>query len=727
MASSKADETWTEPEGVVCRLYNSGLVKFGVNLGWPKDMVRSTKRTLAKSAVEAVRTHKDFAFLAAYAASVASAQPMDVAQPTYAGVGQRELRGLQGAETSAPQQQQRKSVQPDQFMHSQSSVRDDYKSRNLGSRNGAVRGVSYAAATQRLEEMGLQSEMWLHELRTIVTQMDAILEDIPSEQVDAVRALQQAMLEMLVSAEGEEGGEEGGDEGEEGEPTCVPCEPTELQSAAEAYFAEVQESIAWSTEGAPPSPPLAVLQASRNGCAGGLLLTRFELLWFATGTHFSQADFRVSLREIDQVSPTLSKSPFGNRAALIILTRGQAPEHFACGSALEALELFSLELATAAAAIPGAAAAATAAPTAAAAPAAFAAPVPAAPRQTKQKLAATDMRDKLKQVVKLQRSHAAGSNQAAEKVLQDLAAADGKKAPSLNTVYKDAQRLRDVALGFGGYAISRRIIEQFIKMPVVKLCLSEPLREQIDDARDASTAKALLAEAKVFFTEIFGVGFRGGRLSDEDRNAYAVASASMLPRDLFKRRGQAAAASRLTGLGYRQLHRGVEHRRQLEDSACGWRRVKTSEHKDKVGYGPLKDAWHSDLLSTPDNQNKDMACSARACPLALTPSTLLLQPSPNPNPNPNPGRSVSSWALTQRHTSSCTTSTRGERTRALFAPQLRSFAPQNTRRRWWRRRKLPSGQRVWSSVAGSSRKLGALASRSARRRSAIASSARRSR
>ena len=34
------------------------------------------------------------------------------------------------------------------FMHSQSSVRGDYKSRNLGSRNGAVRDVSYAAATQ---------------------------------------------------------------------------------------------------------------------------------------------------------------------------------------------------------------------------------------------------------------------------------------------------------------------------------------------------------------------------------------------------------------------------------------------------------------------------------------------------------------------------------------------------------------------------------------------------
>ena len=79
---------------MACRLYKSGVVLFGVNLGWPKKMERTTKRTLAKSAVEAVQTHKDFALLAAYAASVASAQPMDVAQSSNAGVGQRELWSL---------------------------------------------------------------------------------------------------------------------------------------------------------------------------------------------------------------------------------------------------------------------------------------------------------------------------------------------------------------------------------------------------------------------------------------------------------------------------------------------------------------------------------------------------------------------------------------------------------------------------------------------------------
>ena len=132
------------------------------------------------------------------------------------------------------------------------------------------------------------------------------------------------------------------------------------------------------------------------------------------------------------------------------------------------------------------------------------------------------------------------------------------------------------------------------------------LREQMDDARDAQAAKELLAQAKAFFTGIFGVGFRGGRLSDEDRNAVAAASAAILPRDLFAKRGRAAAASRLTGLGYRRLHRGSDARRELEDRACGWRRVRTAGHKDKVDYGPLNDFWHSDLASTEDNQNKHM-------------------------------------------------------------------------------------------------------------------------
>ena len=53
--------------------------------------------------------------------------------------------------------------------------------------------MSYAEAVQKLEEMGLESDAWLHEVRKIITQMDIILEGIPPEQVDAVRALQEVL------------------------------------------------------------------------------------------------------------------------------------------------------------------------------------------------------------------------------------------------------------------------------------------------------------------------------------------------------------------------------------------------------------------------------------------------------------------------------------------------------------------------------------------------------
>ena len=50
------------------------------------------------------------------------------------------------------------------FMHSEHSVRGDYESRRLDFRHVASRDVSYAEAVQTLEEMGMQSEAWLHEV-----------------------------------------------------------------------------------------------------------------------------------------------------------------------------------------------------------------------------------------------------------------------------------------------------------------------------------------------------------------------------------------------------------------------------------------------------------------------------------------------------------------------------------------------------------------------------------
>ena len=516
------------------------------------------------------------------------------------------------------------------FADSKESQRDDHDARRLGSRHDCVRDVSYPEALAQIDELNLQKEAWLHEVKTLIEQADQIVSEMPPQHATAARALQDALIELVGEAElpglDDADSDDGSDDGEVCEP-CEPCEPTQQESVAMAFFQQVADELAWSMPAAPPpSPPLALLRASFNGCAGGLVLTRSELLWVSMGAHFSDAKVRVPIRSIFRVFAICSKSPFGSRADVVISMDERdvnAAFKFECGSQLAAAEMFALEVDTTVTALPRATTSATATANAtsnatanATANATTTKAAAPARRQTKQVCAAADLRDKLKQVVKLQRSHTAGSNKEAAAILESLAAGDGK-APSIHTIYKQSEHLCEVALGFGGYAISKRIIEQFLKMPAVRLLLPEVLRQQQQDASDALVAKELMANAKQLFTGIFGVGFRGGRLSDEDRNAFAAASAAILPADLFKKRGRAAAASRLTGLGYRALHRGSDQRRELEDSAMGWRRVSTAGNKDKVDYGPLKEAWHSDLLSTEDNQNKDLVC-AYACACTFT-------------------------------------------------------------------------------------------------------------
>ena len=71
--------------------------------------------------------------------------------------------------------------------------------------------VSYAEATQKLEDMGLPAEAWLHEVRRIVVQMDIILDEIPPEQRAAALALQSALMEMVADgADGDDDDAEGG-------------------------------------------------------------------------------------------------------------------------------------------------------------------------------------------------------------------------------------------------------------------------------------------------------------------------------------------------------------------------------------------------------------------------------------------------------------------------------------------------------------------------------------
>jgi hypothetical protein len=62
---------------------------------------------------------------------------------------------------------------------------------------------------------------------------------------------------------------------------------------------------------------------------------------------------------------------------------------------------------------------------------------------------------------------------------------------------------------------------------------------------------------------------------------------------------------RLLGLSYRQAKLGAGERAVMEDTGKGFRWWKGGTRKDKVNWCAIDAAWHSDLLSDPDNQHKE--------------------------------------------------------------------------------------------------------------------------
>ena len=88
----------------------------------------------------------------------------------------------------------------------------------------------------------------------------------------------------------------------------------------------------------------------------------------------------------------------------------------------------------------------------------------------------------------------------------------------------------------------------------------------------------------------------------------AACLAELLPANLFKdHRGRSAC--RILGISYRRAKRHSELNGQLlKDGASGWKLVETSTHFDNVAKSaaPIKEFFHSELFSTPDNQNKQM-------------------------------------------------------------------------------------------------------------------------
>ena len=235
-----------------------------------------------------------------------------------------------------------------------------------------------------------------------------------------------------------------------------------------------------------------------------------------------------------------------------------------------------------------------------------AAPAAAAPKLTKRVQEGRKLREQLLEINRLRHQGSATEASELASSLESAAPADAKKLDGL--ARQRVRELRDTAFSFGKLELTREIVRRFVDMPEVRPLLTTEVIERRRDALDGETARDLIKAAKAFFGELLkaprGEGKkRGGRRTDNDRNAHAAALAALLPRDLFEnKRGR--AAMRLLGLTYRQAKRGTELRGEMEDRGGGWKRQKTSEHFDKVSLKIVDEFWHSELASDPDNQNK---------------------------------------------------------------------------------------------------------------------------
>ena len=347
----------------------------------------------------------------------------------------------------------------------------------------------------------------------------------------------------------------------------------------------------------------ATLRCAEKGTAGTLLLTATLLQWRAATAmepemSVTLAGVRHAATEWKQLTPFSGVSELrlhgAGLEACVFHLNGRLDEARSFARAVEAAAAAARAVPVAPAAAPGAtpAAAPAAAPapaTPAADPAAATAADPAAAKKrtkrlTKRVREGRKLRDQLREINRLR--HVGKACEAGE-LASELEAAPAAAESKVDALARQRVReLRNTAFSFGGLELTRQIVRRFCDLPEVRPLLAAELLKQRRDAVDSETGRLLIEASKAFFGDLLKAprgkkAKRGGRRTDINRNAHASALVAMLPANLFSnRRGR--AAMRLLGLTYRQVKRGTETRREMEDRGGGWKRVKTSEHYDKA-------------------------------------------------------------------------------------------------------------------------------------------------
>jgi len=448
----------------------------------------------------------------------------------------------------------------------------------LGSRHKQEYEFTRAEEQEQLAQERLKVEQLLQlredmvgELRHLTAQAEALAtrEGLEPGEVDLARYLQQALIELIddeeLPAQEEAAAEAAAEEAVAADEVPAAAEARELaadiEAASEARVAAMADAATSAAAAAEAASEAALDAALGEGAAADPGLQRDAA---AAEAASSKAAVALAAAEAG-----LRDASAATRRADGALAEARAAEAAAAAAAASDSESEG-------------AADADAAPT---------------PRRHARHGIGAALRPLLRRVSELEK---AGKY---AKAAELLATAPSGTSLGRKALHMRAHQLRDTAFSIGGLDATKAAVALFIKQLEVQQLLPEQLRDRQHDAADDEVGRMMLDTAKAFFTQVFGPRPKGGRRDAETANALRAAAVALLPRDIFEKR-HGRAAQRLLGVSYRLAKAASAERGELEDRACGWRRV-TEVHTDAVDYAPLQEFWHSDAASTEDNWHKE--------------------------------------------------------------------------------------------------------------------------
>lgn len=539
------------------------------------------------------------------------------AEPGGPGASQATGSGSQSAAPDPePRRSARSSAVPMRFIDSAHAAWSEYDARRVGSEHARVREATY----QELQESLASTE---DDVRSFLLGMSQYCEAAAANAAEhiAIAHIQYVLFQVM--------------SGEDVSGLVFAADTDALQPKAATTPSPAPASTAGSSRGTDPTDTSEAEEEEEEGGEGAAEQVQIEETWLSALTGLPEADRSSWMRPVHASGTRLTAvlhhgelilgetvglepiarhslcgaklkiehlfraSPFAAPVTLVVITlREGAIVQFSVPQGEGGLGAFEEVYAREAAFVPSEQPATEAS-------ASSAARAPQPPKITKRKEEGASLRKELVAIARLFTAHKSTDAQARLDMLLKAAPSEGGDeeqaiAREESLAKQRVRGVRDTLFEIGNISLTKRVVRRFLDTPEVRLLLPDELRQRQRVAADDAVREELVEAARRFFGNHFKT--RGGR-SEEDRNAMAAAGAAFLPSSFFDSK-HGRAAQRLLGIGYRAAKRFVGIRAEIEGRGKGWKRLKMSEHCDKVDYDAMSRAWHSDLFSTPDNQNK---------------------------------------------------------------------------------------------------------------------------